>query len=115
MTALTRTLDGVSPRRNKRLREGGAVDDEAARRGGEAVERSADGDWRVRGLIGGANQKTYRCPGCDQEIRPGVAHVVAWRDDGDAGDRRHWHTACWRARDRRAPNIQRSRSAPRYG
>ena len=48
--------------------------------------------------------KTYRCPGCDQEIRPGVPHLVAWPADGrgDLTDRRHWHTGCWRARDRRA-------------
>ena len=38
-----------------------------------------------------------------------------WTDD-DAGlaDRRHWHTACWRARGRRGPKTQRSRNAPRY-
>jgi len=47
--------------------------------------------------------KTYRCPGCDQEIRPGTPHVVAWPGDerGDLTDRRHWHTGCWAARDRR--------------
>jgi len=44
-------------------------------------------------------QKTYRCPGCNQEIRPETVHVVAWRED-DAGDRRHWHTPCWRRADR---------------
>jgi hypothetical protein len=52
-----------------------------------------------------------------QEIRPGVAHVVAWPVDGrgDETDRRHWHTGCWRARDRRAPTVERSRNAPRHG
>ena len=41
----------------------------------------------------------YRCPGCDQLIPPGVPHVVAWPEDGDAVDeRRHWHRACWAAR-----------------
>jgi hypothetical protein len=55
--------------------------------------------------------KPYRCPGCDHEIRPATPHVVAWpaawgadgdRDeDAGLGERRHWHTACWRARDRR--------------
>jgi hypothetical protein len=39
--------------------------------------------------------KTYRCPGCDHEIRPGEGHeVVVPRDSPH--DRRHWHTACWR-------------------
>jgi hypothetical protein len=76
-----------------------------------------DGDWLVRNVPATAATKVYRCPGCEQEIRPGVAHLVAWPADerGDLGDRRHWHTGCWRARDRRTPGIQRSRSAPRYG
>jgi hypothetical protein len=43
--------------------------------------------------------KTYRCPGCNQEIRPGVMHVVAWRE-GEESERRHWHTPCWRRVDR---------------
>jgi hypothetical protein len=57
----------------------------------------------VRTVPGDAAQKTDRCPGCDQEIRPGVGHVVAWPTQGwgDLDDRRHWHTSCWRARDRR--------------
>jgi hypothetical protein len=81
----------------------------------EQVEEAADGDWVVRPAAGGAagGAKTYRCPGCDQEIRPGMPHLVTWaayaRDsDLDPWDtesaaelRRHWHTACWRARDRR--------------
>ena len=37
-----------------------------------------DGDWMVRQVPGAAATKTYRCPGCDQEILPGVAHVVVW-------------------------------------
>ena len=69
----------------------------------------------VRPLTGPATGKTYRCPGCDQEIRPGTPHVVTWpayaRDsdldpwdtESAADRRRHWHTACWRARDRADP------------
>lgn len=72
-------------------------------------------EYVVRALAGDGAAKAYRCPGCDQEIRPGLPHVVAWPvDDSDAGDRRHWHTACWAARDRRAPGVQRGRAAPRY-
>ena len=81
----------------------------------DRVEEAADGDWVVRAVAGAAagGLKTYRCPGCDQEIRPATPHVVTWpayaRDsDLDPWDtesatdwRRHWHTACWRARDRR--------------
>ena len=59
---------------------------------------------------------SYRCPGCDQLLAAGVGHVVAWpADDPEATDRRHWHTTCWQARDRRAPGTERSRNAPRYG
>jgi hypothetical protein len=68
--------------------------------GNETVEEALDGDWVVRRLTGSATSKTYRCPGCDHEIRPAVPHVVAWRI-GDEDDRRHWHTPCWDARDRR--------------
>jgi len=38
--------------------------------------------------------KTYRCPGCDHEIRPGEGHAVVVPVD-DPGSRRHWHTGCW--------------------
>jgi hypothetical protein len=38
--------------------------------------------------------KTYRCPGCDHEIRPGEGHKVVIPLDAPE-DRRHWHTGCW--------------------
>ena len=93
------------PRRNHRRDDDTALDEERARRGVERVVRSPDGHWSVRNITVGGAAKSYRCPGCDQEIRPGVAHVVAWPADerGDLNDRRHWHTACWNARDRRRP------------
>lgn len=61
------------------------------------VER-AGRRWAVRSISGSAATKTYRCPGCNQEIRPGTPHVVVWPVDDDAGGehRRHWHTGCWR-------------------
>ena len=76
-----------------------------------AGERVEDG-FVVRS-VAGTPGRTYRCPGCDQEIRPGTPHVVTWpaypRDsdlepwdtDSAADLRRHWHTTCWRARGRR--------------
>jgi len=66
------------------------------------LESAPDGDWLVRAVPGGASAKTYRCPGCDQEIPPGVAHVVAWPayTPGPEG-RRHWHRPCWTQRARR--------------
>jgi hypothetical protein len=116
---LTRTLDFVSPRRNRPRRPEPSSSglSEGARKGVEGVQQYQDGEWLVRSIFGGAAVKAYRCPGCTQEIRPGVAHIVAWPidDRGDESDRRHWHTGCWRARDRRGPTVERSRNAPRYG
>jgi hypothetical protein len=40
-------------------------------------------------------EKTYRCPGCDHEIPPGLGHEVVVPLASPA-DRRHWHTGCWR-------------------
>jgi hypothetical protein len=91
------------PRRHHRRDDAAPpVDPERARRV-EIVQQWTDGDWLVRTVSG--SPKTYRCPGCDHEIAPGIAHVVAWPADGrgDLTDRRHWHTPCWRARDRRRP------------
>jgi hypothetical protein len=62
-----------------------------------------NGPVRVRRIPGAGADKIYRCPGCDLEIPPGTPHMVAWADDGDGDDRRHWHTGCWNARDRRKP------------
>lgn len=68
-----------------------------------ASEIGPDGEpYQVRSVRGGT--KEYRCPGCDQVISPGTAHVVVW-PEGDAAlwergvsARRHWHTHCWRRR-----------------
>lgn len=75
---------------------------------GARVESSAGGArWNVRTVRGAP--KSYICPGCQQTIPAQVTHVVAWRQDHLFGadsalaDRRHWHSACWRARDRRGP------------
>ena len=65
-------------------------------------ESGRDGDWMVRNVPSSQATKTYRCPGCDHEIRPGVAHVVAWPTDvGGVDDRRHWHSGCWKRGPRR--------------
>ena len=44
--------------------------------------------------------KTYRCPGCDHDIRPGEGHEVIV-PPRDPGARRHWHTGCWRRAEKR--------------
>lgn len=46
--------------------------------------------------------KTYVCPGCNQEIWRGVGHVVIVPVN-DPGGRRHWHTPCWEHRANRRP------------
>ena len=63
-------------------------------------------DYEVRRIPGARATKAYRCPGCDHEIRPGVAHVVVWPADlGESAvdDRRHWHSPCWAKRADRGP------------
>ncbi|ORW10238.1 hypothetical protein [Mycobacterium kyorinense] len=71
------------------------------------VESGPDGyEYEVRPVAATRAAKTYRCPGCDHEIRPGTPHVVVWRADaGEAAveDRRHWHTPCWANRANRGP------------
>ena len=84
-----------------------------ARRPAQPAEEAAAGHWVLRPLTGAATDTTYRCPARGQEIRPATPHRGTWpayaRDsDLDPWDtesatdwRRHWHTACWRARGRR--------------
>ena len=58
--------------------------------------------WYVQPVSAVQAQKSYVCPGCGQEIEPGIGHLVAWRADGVLGDaadiaaRRHWHSHCWK-------------------
>lgn len=58
--------------------------------------------WNVQPVSAAQAQKSYVCPGCGQEIVPGLAHLVTWRADGVMGDaadiaaRRHWHAHCWK-------------------
>ena len=76
---------------------------------GERVETFRGEDYVVRRVTGSASMKPYRCPGCHQVIRPATPHTVAWPvvptsfASGATGldERRHWHTACWAARERR--------------
>lgn len=82
----------------------------------EHTELSNGVDYRVRSVSGSRSGGPYRCPGCDQVLAGSVPHIVAWpAHDLEAIERRHWHSQCWSARDRRRPGIERSRNAPRYG
>ncbi|WP_204806774.1 hypothetical protein [Mycobacterium riyadhense] len=70
------------------------------------VEAGPDGyEYEVRPVAASRAVKTYRCPGCDHEIRSGTAHVVVWPAElpGAVQDRRHWHTPCWANRANRGP------------
>lgn len=63
-------------------------------------------DWIVRHVTGtSAGNKAYRCPGCHQMISPDIPRVVAWPASDGAEDRRHWHTSCWNARNRRTARL----------
>ncbi len=112
-------MDGVAKRPRSRRRGPGMtgrgprardaeyrpLDLERARGGAPRREAGPGGEWFSRRVSG--SDKTYICPGCSQQIPPGVAHVVAWKADsvmGDAAaleDRRHWHAGCWAGRNRR--------------
>ena len=113
---MARAGDGNSGRRRRGRAPAAARSEEGepSRPWLEQAETWPDGDFAVRRVsgAGGVAGKTYRCPGCDQEIAAGTPHVVAWAE-GRVDDRRHWHTACWSNRLRRAPVVQRSRNAPR--
>ncbi|KAA1431571.1 hypothetical protein [Mycolicibacter arupensis] len=73
----------------------------------QRVEAGTDGyDYVVVPIAGSRAVKVYRCPGCDHEIRCGIAHVVVWphgASDAAGDDRRHWHTPCWANRHNRGP------------
>ncbi|WP_333618229.1 ATP/GTP-binding protein [Dietzia sp.] len=92
-------------RKNRRPR---LVGGDAPLRGGPARRETGPlGDtgsfYRVVLIPAQRAAKAYRCPGCDQEIARGVAHVVAWPEDDEAGEwRRHWHSGCWTARATRS-------------
>jgi hypothetical protein len=95
------------PRHNRRR-------DEPARPAAPAAAQGTDSwhgaDYVVRSVSGSNAVKPYRCPGCDQLISAGVPHVVAWPNTAlDAAERRHWHTVCWAARERRGPHTSRRR------
>jgi len=81
-----------------------------------ALEGVADG-WHLRVVQPYRALKTYRCPGCDQEIFPRTLHLVVW-PEGSPEQRRHWHRACWNrhfAELERAGERRRRRRSPGGG
>ncbi|MDP9074629.1 MAG: hypothetical protein M3N98_10735 [Actinomycetota bacterium] len=66
------------------------------------MDPTLSGPFEVRHLHPFQAVKTYLCPGCMQEIPPGLGHLVVVPTE--APDlRRHWHRPCWAHRDRRRP------------
>jgi hypothetical protein len=107
---MARRLPGEVPRRPRRAGRKPPADQNAEQDSGDSPTRPGppqiqewpDGEWVVRHVPGSAAAKQYRCPGCDQEIKPGTAHVVVWPAHTQGlAERRHWHNACWRRRPRR--------------
>jgi DNA-binding NarL/FixJ family response regulator len=62
------------------------------------ASRQRTGEYIVQAVTGAQAGKTYICPGCNQRIASGVAHVVAWSEFEGPQARRHWHTPCWNRR-----------------
>ena len=104
----------VSPRRNyPKNRRPKAEQERDPSTSNQFIEEHNDGIYIVRRLTGSGSTKPYRCPGCDQLIPLATPHVVAWKEYDEDG-RRHWHTACWAKKDKRRPNTERTRNAPRF-
>ncbi len=76
-------------RRNRRR------EDELRPLGAGFGNRRQEGDYIVQNVSTEQAAKPYICPGCNQQIRTGVAHVVAWPKFAGPEDRRHWHSPCW--------------------
>jgi hypothetical protein len=80
----------------------GALDLSRLISGWRRTEYRRGSAWNVQPVTGAQAVKVYTCPGCDSDILPGTAHLVAWRADGVLGDeadvaaRRHWHSHCWK-------------------
>lgn len=74
--------------------------DAAAFLGAETVEGPSWDFGRpyILRRVGAAGaKKNYICPGCNGPIFSGMAHIVAWPQEGGGRveERRHWHTRCW--------------------
>ncbi|MDP8956672.1 MAG: hypothetical protein M3N24_06920 [Actinomycetota bacterium] len=87
------------PRRHHSRRERAAIRPTSPTLPGAAPLWAKAEGFTVQSVTG-AFHKTYRCPGCQQEIRPGTAHLVVVADS-DIEGRRHWHMQCWRQELRR--------------
>lgn len=93
-------------RRGGRPRSVGSAPPPPSARGGwTATTHYAGQVWSVREVRGNESGRSYLCPGCQQQVTAATAHTVVWPEDAMQGldNRRHWHTTCWAARERRRP------------
>lgn len=78
--------------------------DTSAPLGGRRTQHTRNGEFLVRVVPGSEARKPYRCPGCQQLIPAGTAHVVVWPAEDPSwlqtavDSRRHWHRSCWHRR-----------------
>lgn len=95
------------PRRHGRPRKGpaGGGIPPSSQRGGPEQVRYAGQVWSVRQVRPNDSGRSYLCPGCQQQVGAGTAHTVVWPTESmqELENRRHWHTVCWSARERRRP------------
>jgi hypothetical protein len=87
------------PRRHRSARERPGIQGQAGLPPSVAPEWAHADGYTVR-AVAGERDKTYRCPGCQQEIPPGTPHLVVVTHE-DVQGRRHWHTPCWQRELRR--------------
>jgi hypothetical protein len=97
----------VRPARRRRSRSGGDRPPPGLQELQELIDLAAGeepGEVQLRRISPSQARKIYLCPGCNQKILAGTAHlVVVPRHAPDL--RRHWHTPCWQLRDRRRPGY----------
>jgi hypothetical protein len=95
------------PRRHGRPRKGsgGGGVPPSLQRGGVVEVRYAGQSWAVRQVRPNDSGRDYLCPGCQQQVSAATAHTVVWPAASmqEVENRRHWHTVCWSARERRRP------------
>lgn len=87
-------------RKNRRVSDGDDSFEERRPHGIRQVVNVKGEEWVTQKITGATSVKIYRCPGCNQEIKPATPHLVAWPLDDEnhetrVQERRHWHTPCW--------------------
>ena len=66
--------------------------------GPQQLEERDGQEYFVRAIPGQNATKPYTCPQCLDRIAVSEPHLVVWpaNEDDGVGQRRHWHTRCWR-------------------